>query len=80
MHHAEDLGKDLARVVHVARVNVDGRQPDEGGPEHNTPAEYIANLSGGVDKGNYLKLTAGPTGNFAVFNPRTQETKNYSAK
>jgi len=53
---------------------------DEGGAEHNTPAEYIANLSGEADKGNYLKLTVGPTGNFAVFNPRTQETKSYSAK
>jgi beta-lactamase superfamily II metal-dependent hydrolase len=53
---------------------------DEGGAEHNTAAEYIANLSGGVDNGNYLKLTVGPAGNFAVFNPRTQETKSYSAK
>ena len=33
---------------------------DEGGAEHNTAEEYIANLSGGTDAGNYLKLTASP--------------------
>jgi beta-lactamase superfamily II metal-dependent hydrolase len=53
---------------------------DEGGAEHNTAEEYIANLSGGTDKGNYLKLTARPTGSFAVFNPRTNQTKTYAAK
>jgi competence protein ComEC len=53
---------------------------DEGGDEHNTPAEYIANLSGAEDKGNYLKLTASPDGQFAVFNSRTGESKSYPAK
>jgi competence protein ComEC len=53
---------------------------DEGGVEHNTAEEYIANLSGGVDAGNYLKLTVSPAGSFAVFNPRTNQTKNYPAK
>jgi beta-lactamase superfamily II metal-dependent hydrolase len=53
---------------------------DEGGAEHNTAAEYIANLSGSDDKGNYLKLTASPDGDFAVFNPRTGQSKSYSAK
>jgi beta-lactamase superfamily II metal-dependent hydrolase len=52
----------------------------EGGAEHNTAAEYIANLSGGVDQGNYLKLTASPDGDFSVFNPRTQQSKSYSVK
>jgi competence protein ComEC len=53
---------------------------DEGGVEHNADAEYIANLSGSEDKGNYLKLTASPYGDFAVFNPRTQQSKSYPAK
>jgi competence protein ComEC len=53
---------------------------DEGGAEHNTAEEYIANLSGGSDPGNSLKLTASPSGSFTVFNPRTNETKSYAAK
>jgi beta-lactamase superfamily II metal-dependent hydrolase len=53
---------------------------DEGGAEHNTADPYIANLSGGTDPGNYLKLAASPTGRFAVFNPRTGQTKTYAAK
>jgi competence protein ComEC len=53
---------------------------DEGGAEHNTAAEYIANLSGGTDAGNYLKLTASPGGSFSVFNPRTGQSKSYAAK
>jgi beta-lactamase superfamily II metal-dependent hydrolase len=53
---------------------------DEGGTEHNTAAEYIANLSGEEDKGNYLKLTANPSGSFSVFNSRTQQSKSYPAK
>ena len=53
---------------------------DEGGAEHNTAEEYIANLSGGTDAGNYLKLTASPAGGFTVFNPRTNQTKTYAAK
>jgi beta-lactamase superfamily II metal-dependent hydrolase len=53
---------------------------EEGGPAHNTDAEYIANLSGEEDKGNYLKLTANPAGDFTVWNSRTQQSKNYPAK
>jgi hypothetical protein len=53
---------------------------EEGGTEHNTAAEYIANLSGTEDQGNYLKLTANPDGSFSVFNSRTQQTKSYPAK
>ncbi len=53
---------------------------DEGGAQHNTAEEYIANLSGGEDPGNYLKLTVNPGGDFSVFNPRTQQTKSYAAK
>ncbi len=53
---------------------------DEGGAQHNTDEEYIANLSGGTDPGNYLELTASPGGSFSVFNPRTQQSKAYAAK
>jgi competence protein ComEC len=53
---------------------------EEGGTEHNTAAEYIANLSGTEDPGNYLKLSANPDGSFSVFNSRTQQTINYPAK
>jgi competence protein ComEC len=53
---------------------------DEGGADHNTAEEYIANLSSGVDPGNYLKLTANAGGDFSVFNPRTGQSKSYSAK
>lgn len=53
---------------------------DEGGPEHNTANEYIANLSNGPDQGHYFKLTASPSGSFSIFNARTQQTKSYPAK
>jgi competence protein ComEC len=46
---------------------------------HNTAPEYIANPTG-TDAANYLKLTANPTGSFAIFNPRTSATKNYAAR
>jgi competence protein ComEC len=46
---------------------------------HNTAAEYIANPRG-PDAANYLKLTASPTGSFAVFNSRTGATKDYAAR
>jgi competence protein ComEC len=52
---------------------------EEGGPAHNVPAEFIANVEG-PDAGNYLKLTAWPDGKFEVLNSRTHETKRYSAK
>jgi competence protein ComEC len=52
---------------------------EEGGPAHNAPAEFIANVEG-PDAGNYLKLTAWPDGKFEVLNSRTHETKQYPAK
>jgi competence protein ComEC len=52
---------------------------DEGGPEHNTAAEYIANPQGS-DPGNYLLLTASQDGNFTVFNSGNKQNKNYAAK
>jgi beta-lactamase superfamily II metal-dependent hydrolase len=52
---------------------------EEGGPAHNTKAEYIANPEG-PDAGNPLELTASPDGSFAVYNPRTKATRNYPAR
>jgi competence protein ComEC len=46
---------------------------------HNTAAEYIANPTG-PDAANYLKLTASPSGSFAVFNSRTGATKDYASR
>jgi competence protein ComEC len=51
---------------------------DEGGATHNVPAAFIANPEG-PDSGNYLELTAQADGSFAVYNSRTQKTKDYSA-
>ncbi|MGH9511088.1 MAG: ComEC/Rec2 family competence protein [Terriglobales bacterium] len=53
---------------------------EEGGAEHNTAAEFIANLSDSPDPGNYLELTAHKNGSFDVFNSRTQKTKHYPAE
>ena len=52
---------------------------EEGGPEHNTAAEYIANPQGS-DEGNYLLLTASPNGSFTVFNSGNKQSKHYAAK
>jgi competence protein ComEC len=52
---------------------------EEGGDADNTQAQFIANLQG-PDNGNYLELTAAPSGSFSVSNPRTGESKDYSAK
>jgi competence protein ComEC len=49
---------------------------EEGGKEHNTAEEFIANLEG-PDAGNYLQLTGNSDGTFAVFNSRTKNTKHY---
>ncbi len=53
---------------------------EEGGAAHNTAPEYIANLSGAQDAGNYLKLTVAPGGAFSVMNSRTRQSKSYPAK
>lgn len=52
---------------------------DEGGAEHNVPAEFIANPEG-VEAGHYLELTAHTNGSFSVYNSRTDKTKEYPAK
>jgi hypothetical protein len=51
---------------------------EEGGPAHNTPEPFIANLSGPQDAANYLKLTASADGSFDVFNSRTNAAKHYA--
>jgi competence protein ComEC len=45
----------------------------------NGAEQFIANTTG-ADAANYLKLTASPSGKFAVFNPRTGATKDYAAR
>lgn len=52
---------------------------DEGGPEHNTAAEYIANPQG-TEQGNYILLTASPKGSFTVFNSGNKQSKTYAAR
>lgn len=50
---------------------------DEGGQQHNTKAEYIANLNG-PDAGHDIELTASRDGSFTVQNGRTGMQKRYS--
>lgn len=52
---------------------------EEGGADHNVPAEFVANLTDSPDAGNYLELTARKDGSFDVYNSRTGKTKHYSA-
>jgi competence protein ComEC len=51
---------------------------EEGGAQHNTSPEYIANPQG-PDAGNYLRLTAEPHGAFEIFDSRTQKSRQYPA-
>lgn len=52
---------------------------NEGGAEHNTAAEYIANPQG-QDAGNYLTLIASPKGEFTVWNSDNKQSKCYTVK
>lgn len=52
---------------------------DEGAAAHNVPAARIANLSGAIDMGHYIKLTASADGSFTVYNARTKAVKHYAA-
>jgi beta-lactamase superfamily II metal-dependent hydrolase len=52
---------------------------EEGGSQHNTAEEYIANTNG-VDAGNFIELIAAKDGSFKVINSRTNLTKEYAAK
>ncbi len=50
---------------------------DEGGDEHNTAKDYIANPQGA--EGNYLELIGSGDGSFDVLNSDTKQTKHYAA-
>ena len=52
---------------------------EEGGAEHNTSAEYIANPQG-PDQGNYIVVKASPKGSFTVFNSGNKQSKTYAAQ
>jgi beta-lactamase superfamily II metal-dependent hydrolase len=52
---------------------------EEGGKAENTAPGNIANLTDSPDTGYWLKLTAAPSGSFAVENSRTQQTTRYAA-
>jgi beta-lactamase superfamily II metal-dependent hydrolase len=52
---------------------------EEGGTEHNTAAEYIANPQG-PDEGNYIAVKASPKGSFTVFNSGNKQSKSYAAR
>lgn len=49
---------------------------DEGGTDHNSAPEFLANLAG-PDTGYYLKLTAYPNGGFEILNAKTGKTAHY---
>jgi competence protein ComEC len=51
---------------------------DDAGAAHNAAPEFIANPDG-PDAGNYLELIGHEDGSFAVFSPRTGQTKQYAA-
>lgn len=50
---------------------------DSASKDVNAEAPYIANLSGQPDKGNWIKLTAFPSGVFTVTNQRDGVSKTY---
>jgi hypothetical protein len=52
---------------------------DEGGAEHNTAPEYIANPQG-PDQGNYIVVKASSKGSFTVFNFGNKQSKTYAAR
>jgi len=48
-----------------------------GGPEHNSPRDFIANV-GGDEDGNYIEAFASRDGSFTVMNSRNNFSKTYS--
>ena len=51
---------------------------EEGGKQHNTPAEFIANAEG-TDAGNYILVRASAGGSFSVFNSGNGKSQQYPA-
>ena len=73
---------DVMKVLHTSPGLEDLWQlhySEEGGDAHNVAAPFLANLQG-PDTGKYLKIKASPDGSFAMFNSRTGETKQYTAR
>ncbi len=52
---------------------------EEGGADHNTSSEYIANPQG-PDQGNYIVVQASPKGSFTVSNSGNKQSKTYAAR
>jgi hypothetical protein len=50
------------------------------GAEGNPSGQFVANMDEQNCPGNYLKLSAKTDGSFAIYNPRTKDTKNYAAR
>jgi competence protein ComEC len=57
---------------------------EEGGPAHNSPGKYIANLHMAAkdcsDEAHYLRVSVERNGDFTVHNSRTDDTVEYTAK
>jgi competence protein ComEC len=49
----------------------------DGGKDHNSPEEFIANPEENPDPGHYIKVTAQPDGTFTVLNSRNNKSKTY---
>jgi hypothetical protein len=52
---------------------------EEGGAEHNTAPDYIAN-SQGPDQGNYIVVQASSKGSFTVSNSGNKQSKTHAAR
>lgn len=52
---------------------------EEGGAEHNTAPEFIANPQG-PDQGNFIVVQASPKGSFTVSNSGNKQSKTYAAR
>ena len=50
----------------------------EGGKDHNSPEEFIANPEEDPDSGNYIRVSALPDGTFTVLNSRNNKVKTYT--
>jgi beta-lactamase superfamily II metal-dependent hydrolase len=48
-----------------------------GGPDHNSPEQFIANPENAADQGNWIGLTAAADGSFTVTNSRNKFEKKY---
>lgn len=82
MNNGEKKGGQAAAwdVVHTSPGLLDLWQLHQigaGGKERNTDSKLTANVMGGDDAGNFLKLVAHKDGHFEVSNPGAQVTKKY---